>query len=94
MQQASAAGQQQQFAYAGDGQGQPGGGEPPQPGAQYALDPGMQTYNGDGTPVDERDLEEHGGPGSAAAANRAVNPSKRAEQNRKAQRAFRERRDA
>lgn len=52
----------------------------------------MQAYNGDGTPVDDRDLEERGGPGSAA--NRAVNPSKRAEQNRKAQRAFRERRDA
>lgn len=66
--------------------------------SQFALDPGMQTFvstDGMGGGGEDDHGEDQGGSqGRSPASSRPVNPSKRAEQNRKAQRAFRERRDA
>jgi len=64
--------------------------------SQFALDPGMQTFAGsDGhAGMSGEDGDDHSQQGRSPANSRPVNPSKRAEQNRKAQRAFRERRDA
>lgn len=89
----AAAGQFASFAGAVDA-GQP---QQQQTSSQYSLDPGMQAFNGGGEVDDgEHGDRSPGGHSSGAGGNssRSVNPSKRAEQNRKAQRAFRERRDA
>lgn len=89
-----AAGQQPQYSYeVGGGNEQ----QQAQPGAQaYPLEPGMQTFGSDGNNNgDDGEHDENTGhTGTSSTPSRQVNPSKRAEQNRKAQRAFRERRDA
>lgn len=62
--------------------------------SQFALDPGMQTFVSTDGGDDDHGEDQSGSQGRSPASSRPVNPSKRAEQNRKAQRAFRERRDA
>lgn len=97
--QSSGPGQQQFASYAGAG-GEAGqqtsSTEQTQQSSGYSLDPGMQAFVGDANNAEEADREERAtsGPHSPSGSSRPVNPSKRAEQNRKAQRAFRERRDA
>lgn len=90
----AAAGQFASFAGAVDAE-QP---QQQQTSSQYSLDPGMQAFNGGGEVDDgehgDRSPGGHSASGAGGNSSRSVNPSKRAEQNRKAQRAFRERRDA
>jgi hypothetical protein len=59
------------------------------------LDPNIQSFSNDGSVAADHEREGHPpAPPTTPGTTRIVNPSKRAEQNRKAQRAFRERRDA
>ncbi|KAF8320658.1 hypothetical protein DL93DRAFT_2073277 [Clavulina sp. PMI_390] len=72
--------------------GAPEGGTP----VSYTIDPSMQPFSGE-VPIEIENEQEDfnaNGPAPHIHHGRPVNPSKRAEQNRKAQRAFRERRDA
>ena len=86
---------QQQFAYAAESPVQPPTSEQTQQGPGYPLDPSIQSFANDGGGATDREQEGRPSATPAASGNpRIVNPSKRAEQNRKAQRAFRERRDA